>query len=357
MKHCDREDYLLGYRLKTFHNLFDCLNKGGIFYLTIYNYCNNTTIELLYLLTTMFEYIVIYNTTYVYCYNFLGYSTVIDKDQIIDLLNHPFCIEPKININGLITYLETNIKYKNKLLSLVLNEEMDEYYRLTINEYMTDIKEQINRNVITNKNALIDFQKYLLTAIKSSFINKKLIKISSGIKQVEGNFLVETIKHNGFKNVLEVGFAFGISAFYILSTHTTQLISIDPFQSTQWNSCGTKLLKQFGLNKNHKLIQQKSFETLPLLLKRYGPECFDMIFIDGWHTFDYTLLDFFYANLLLREGGIIVIDDALHNGVKKCIEYIKTNYLFYKKINSPITVGAFKKMKNDDRDWNFHKNF
>jgi predicted O-methyltransferase YrrM len=123
------------------------------------------------------------------------------------------------------------------------------------------------------------------------------------------------------------------------------------------NSYGIKLLKQYDLHKNHKLIQKKSYEALPLLLQKYGEESFDLIFIDGWHTFDYTLIDFFYADKLLKINGIIIIDDALHSGVKKCIDYLNTNYKFYNKIESPITLGAFQKTKNDDREWNFHKNF
>ena len=59
---------------------------------------------------------------------------------------------------------------------------------------------------------------------------------------------------------------------------------------------------------------------------------FDFVFIDGWHTFDYTLIDFFYADKLIREGGIIIIDDALHRGVAKFVKYMDTNYKFYKKL-------------------------
>ena len=44
---------------------------------------------------------------------------------------------------------------------------------------------------------------------------------------------------------------------------------------------------------------------------------FDFIFIDGWHTFDYTLVDMFYADRLLRIGGYLLIDDALHQGPSK----------------------------------------
>ena len=39
--------------------------------------------------------------------------------------------------------------------------------------------------------------------------------------------------------------AYGISAFYILTNENVNLISIDPFQSTQWNNYGVNLLKEF----------------------------------------------------------------------------------------------------------------
>ena len=56
-------------------------------------------------------------------------------------------------------------------------------------------------------------------------------------------------------------------------------------------------------------------------------------------------------------NGIIIIDDALHKGVSKCVSYLSSNYKFYKKLNSPVTVACYQKLKDDNRDWNFHQNF
>ena len=105
------------------------------------------------------------------------------------------------------------------------------------------------------------------------------------------------------------------------------------------------------------LIEKKSYEAMPELLKK-EEENFDFIFIDGWHTFDYTLVDFFYADKLLRKGGIIIIDDATHLGVKKCLKYIDTNYKdFYFRLKSHNSIACYKKTGNDKRDWNYHKFF
>jgi predicted O-methyltransferase YrrM len=201
------------------------------------------------------------------------------------------------------------------------------------------------------------FYKKIINILKRSFINNKLIRIHSSIKEVEGKYISKTIVDNNFKKCLEVGMAFGISAFYILSNENTELISIDPFQKIQWNDNGVKLLKEFNFTSRHECIYEKSYVALPDLVQKEGEQKYDFIFIDGWHTFDYTLIDFFYADKLLKIGGIIIIDDALHKGVEKSLKYITTNYKFYKKIDSPITVGCYKKIKEDNRSWNYHQNF
>lgn len=213
--------------------------------------------------------------------------------------------------------------------------------------------------MLKNKDVLEYFYKKIFNIVKRTIIDKKVVKIGSSIKEIEGTFIIKNINENNYKKCLEIGFACGISAFYILSIKTTNLISIDPFQSTQWNNSGKKTIKELGFNKRHKCIEKKSYEALPQLLQKCKKtsDKFDFIFIDGWHTFDYTLVDFFYSNLLLRIDGMIIIDDALHAGVAKCVKYLDTNYLFYKKINSPNTVACYKKIKEDDRPWNFNNFF
>jgi hypothetical protein len=44
--------------------------------------------------------------------------------------------------------------------------------------------------------------------------------------------------------------------------------------------------------------------------------------VDGWHTFDHTLLDFFYINRMLNVNGVVVFDDADMPAVRKCVRYI-----------------------------------
>ena len=356
LKYCEREKAVYDFKIHIIYYLFDFLQVGGNFFMTIFNYCNDEhTINLLYLLSFMFEYVIIFEGTYICAYNFLDKYCPITKDDFEQkILNKvlDFDISPKYQYKELIDYIQNSLNEKNKLLNILLNKDEDEYIKNIIIKYYKIIElKQIKNN---NK---INFTKNIIDSFRRILLGSDIKKITSCIKSIEGNYIQKIIKDNNFTKCLEIGMAHGISAIYILQNSNTSLISIDPFQKTQWNSDGLEIIKSLKFDNRHEFIEKKSYEALPELLKLHGNNTFDCIFIDGWHTFDYTLIDFFYSDLLLKPNGIIIIDDALHNGVKATINYITTNYLFYRKIDSPITLGAFKKIKDDDREWNFHVNF
>lgn len=129
------------------------------------------------------------------------------------------------------------------------------------------------------------------------------------------------------------------------------------FQKSQWDNQALKFIKHLGYDKNHSLIEKKSHVALPEMLEKYGEDSFDFSFIDGDHKFDVTLLDFYYSSLMVRIGGTIIIDDALHAGVSKCIKFIDTNMSNFKKLESPNTIAVYKKIGEDKREWFYHKNF
>jgi predicted O-methyltransferase YrrM len=348
---CKRESLLHNTKLRTISHLFDFLEEGGSFYIAFQGYCENGIIEILYILSFMFEYVIIYNSIYVLCKNF---NSVLRKSDIEKVINKVFSIEPKNDLENLIKYLNNNLKYQIFKYNLLIENKEEEFLDTIKSEILDSVK-YYNPDKIDK--VLLDFNFSIMKNFKMIYVDNKLIKTSSGINSNEGTTIVNIIKKYNFKKCLEVGMAYGISAFYILSNIDTTLISIDPYQDTQWLNYGMNLLKEFDFNKRHKLYKLKSYVVLPKLLKELGDNYFDFIFIDGFHTFDYTLVDIFYASLLLKVNGIIIIDDALHPGVKKCIDYIITNYKFYKKLESINSMAVFMKYKEDERDWNFHYNF
>lgn len=351
LPYCEREFSLYTNKISALLQLFNCLKIGGKFYITFYGYCNGQPIELLYILSFMFEYVTIYNSLSIFCYNFNPVITTIDIKKMLSKNNS---IEPKNDYDNLSKYLKNNVKYNINTLNLIFKQDEDSLLLQSFNQIISLCK-YINPNLI--EDFLIFHNLNIMKYFKRVYIDNKLLKTSSGINNAEGSAISNIIQKNNFKKCLEIGMAYGLSSFYILMNTNTSLISIDPYQTTQWHNNGIKLLTSFNFIKRHKLYKETNYVALPKILSKYKANYFDFIFIDGFHTFDYTLFDFFYSNLLLKIGGIIIIDDALHYGVNKCIKYIETNYLSYTKLNSSPTIAVFKKKKEDDRAWNFHKNF
>lgn len=165
--------------------------------------------------------------------------------------------------------------------------------------------------------------------------------LNSHIDRSEGRFLVDFIRsRSDVVRTLEVGCAYGLSSLHITEALRgragAEHIIVDAFQTEMWKGIGVHYLKQAGID-FFELIEELSELALPsLLLTR--PESFDMIFIDGWHTFDHTLLDLFYANRLVRVGGYIIVDDCTLPSVAKAVDYI-ANYPCYRIVGGPPLPG------------------
>jgi predicted O-methyltransferase YrrM len=170
----------------------------------------------------------------------------------------------------------------------------------------------------------------------------KFHNLHSAIDHAEGEFLVRIIRDDpSIVNTLEVGCAYGISSLFICSalqgrngvSHTI----IDPFQNSTWDGAGIRSLEEAGYS-FFKLIEIKSEFALPKLLEKLEGQ-FDFIFIDGWHTFDHTLLDCFYATRLLRVGGYLAIDDVTLSSIRRVVDFLSNYpcYEFYGSVSSKRT--------------------
>jgi predicted O-methyltransferase YrrM len=169
--------------------------------------------------------------------------------------------------------------------------------------------------------------------------------LSSTIDPAEGDFLSRLIRSDGsITKTLEVGCAFGLSSLYICealrdrpgASHTV----IDPKQMDVWHGVGIANLERAGIE-FFSFIREPSELALPDLL-RDQPGRFDLIFIDGWHTFDQTMLDLFYANRLTRVGGYVVIDDCNWQSVAAAVSYYM-NYPAYELLGEPaVAAGTWR---------------
>jgi predicted O-methyltransferase YrrM len=345
-------------KLTTFNN-----SDNFIFSIYQFDLKNELIINLLYLLSLLFNEIVIVNNSLIICICYKEDNKYIEDIKKLDEKSYLF-VDIKDGVDELKKYSINILNNKKKLLELCIKKDEVKLYKELYDLYSSYSHDPF---IIAHDHDNL-FHKYLqLHLIENSrrfFLKDKNesteIKLHSAIKKEEGKNITKIIKKHKFRKCLEVGMAFGISASYILMANkNVNLMSIDPFQKDkdQWNSMGLKLLKEMGLDERHHYIGEKSYISLPKLLSTYGEEYFDFIFIDGWHTFDYTLIDFFYADKLLRIGGIILIDDALHKGVAKFVKYIDTNYDNYRKLEIHKTLAGYEKLANDTREWSFHGEF
>jgi predicted O-methyltransferase YrrM len=168
--------------------------------------------------------------------------------------------------------------------------------------------------------------------------------LGSNVDIEEGEFLRRIIKENNSTDTIEIGCAYGISSLNICAALTGNKDSshtiIDPFQSTRWKNIGKSHLDKAGID-FYEVIEKPSEIALPHLLS--SGKKYDFGFIDGWHTFDHTLIDFFYLNRLVKVGGVIVIDDVNWRSINKCLRYI-LNYPSYEIIgNVDLNISSKRK--------------
>jgi predicted O-methyltransferase YrrM len=155
-----------------------------------------------------------------------------------------------------------------------------------------------------------------------------VIALHSEISVAEGAALQRLVRDIRPQVTLEIGCGYGISALYICEalaevggrTH----IVIDPDQLTDWKSAGLFSVERAGFGSLLEFHGVSSHLALPRLEEagvRVG-----LALIDGWHTFDYAMVDFFYVDHLLDVGGVVMLDDtAAYPAIRKLARYIATH--------------------------------
>lgn len=170
-------------------------------------------------------------------------------------------------------------------------------------------------------------------------------ELTAEVDRAEGDYLLGLVSSDSsIVKTVEVGCAYGLSSLFICeglkdrpgASHTI----IDPGQTSVWHDVGVTQLDRFGYD-FFNVLRVPSELALPQLLVDQ-PEQFDLVFIDGWHTFDHTMLDLYYASRLVRVGGYIVTDDCNWPSVAAAIAYY-SNYPMFQ------TIGGFSEFRKNGR--------
>ncbi|MBX3442331.1 MAG: class I SAM-dependent methyltransferase [Planctomyces sp.] len=194
-----------------------------------------------------------------------------------------------------------------------------------------------------------DADSIVRTLLRETFQNERIGEKSgaftrSGMSINELPRLYELVRRNAIRNVLEIGMGHATSSIVISRALADggggHLTSIDPFQTAQekpgYASVGIQNLKRAGFA-DHKLIELPDYLALPQLVA--DKAAFDFILVDGYHSFDYTLLDIFYADLLLRDGGVLCVHDSSWPAVYHAIRFME-QHKPYELLSPPPYMGS-----------------
>lgn len=160
--------------------------------------------------------------------------------------------------------------------------------------------------------------------------------LHSHIPDFECQILQQWLQAYGCSRLIEIGLAYGISALYICDSIADQphviYHIIDPHQQSHWQGMGLHHLQEAGYAARIHFHATYAECYLPELWQ-IGFRC-DFALIDGRHTFDQTLVDFFWINRLLAVNGLVVFDDIQLPAIQRATDYVAT-YLCYQRLALP----------------------
>ncbi|MBL4898763.1 MAG: class I SAM-dependent methyltransferase [Colwellia sp.] len=170
---------------------------------------------------------------------------------------------------------------------------------------------------------------YLKEIFKSGKINDlegNERDVGSTVSEAEAVVLMRMVIDTNARNTLETGVAYGASAMAMCEAlkkycdHGECHYGVDPNQHSEYGGAALAALKQDDLDGMFELLEGPSHLMLPLVINKNL--MLDCAFVDGWHTFDYTLIDFFLIDKMLRPGGLIAFHDMNGRAKQKVLGYI-----------------------------------
>jgi predicted O-methyltransferase YrrM len=171
--------------------------------------------------------------------------------------------------------------------------------------------------------------------------------------------IARLVRELGLHRTLETGMAYGLSTLAICGVHEErgegEHTAIDPHQSSDWQDIGRLNLERAGLEHRARVIEARSDEALPRL--RDEGLRIDFALIDGLHLFDAALVDFFHCDRMLDVGGVVVFHDTWMPAIAQAAEFVRTNRAYETLDAGDPAMAALRKLADDDRPWDFHRDF
>ena len=151
----------------------------------------------------------------------------------------------------------------------------------------------------------------------------------------EGLALREWVRGEGALRTLETGLGYGIATLFICEGLLAngpdgRHVAVDPYQleglpghRTAFAGAGLRILEDAGVRDLVEFHAEESQLVLPRLLA--DGRRFDFAFLDGNHRFEGVFCDLIYSGRLLKEGGIVFVDDTQLPGVRRAVGFCLAN--------------------------------
>jgi predicted O-methyltransferase YrrM len=137
------------------------------------------------------------------------------------------------------------------------------------------------------------------------------------------------------ERTLEVGLGFAVSTLSICEAvlaigNDFDHVACDPYQlvglpdhDTTYAGVGLAILEEAGVRERVEFLEEESQTALPRLLSE--GRSFDFAFVDGNHRFEGVFIDLIFAGRLLRDDGVIFVDDTQLPSVRVAVAFCESN--------------------------------
>ena len=151
----------------------------------------------------------------------------------------------------------------------------------------------------------------------------------------------------------EVGLLSGSSAVTIMAAKPAGAgvlhIACDPYQTSLYDGRALKVISDLGFADRFRFAEEAAHASMPKVLAEDG-QVQDLVFLDGNHKFDYTLVEWFFADKMIRVGGVVVFDDCHYPMVQAVANFVEANCP-YRFVRFNDRTWAAIKMAQDKRSW------
>lgn len=146
-------------------------------------------------------------------------------------------------------------------------------------------------------------------------LQKQLLDGMTEFERPFAEFVMDHCVSTQPKRVLEIGTGWGIFTSSVLASCEAQIVTIDKIPHEQLGDFQGRMKLLGDEVMRVEMVNGESEEVLQHLIKSVAitKQAFDLIYIDGNHSYGYVMADLLNAWQLVKPGiGFIMVDDVIH---------------------------------------------